>query len=371
MQRLSERLSAATSILALYAVPHRSPLGRELEEEADDTRFPFQRDRARIVHTQAFRRLLGKTQVFVAGEGDHYRTRLTHTLEVAQIARDVARTLRLNEDLAECIALAHDLGHPPFGHRGERALDEWLHTHGSAFEHNEQSIRIVTLLERHTEGRSGLNLSREVLEGLRKHGTSAERGGRALSLEAQAVNLADEIAYTAHDCEDGLRAGLFTHADLCAVPLAKRACARADERGTELRGSLTHLLVTDLYEETARRLSTGRVASREDVYAAATPLVDVSPAIRTSLSALRAFLSASMYEHQQVTSRGEAGRRIVRELCDAYLSSPPAKVTELQQRTGADLPNAVKDYVAGMTDAYATEQLETLTGVNQGSVSTF
>src|SRR3989344_4963553 len=163
MQTLSDRIDQANSLLAPYAVPHGTSLGRENPEEEDATRFPFQRDRDRIIHTQAFRRLKHKTQVFVVGKGDHYRTRLTHTMEVAQISRDMARTLGLNEDLAECIALANDLGHPPFGHAGEDALDQWMRDHGSHFEHNAQSLRIVTLLEEHSSLQKGLNLNREIL----------------------------------------------------------------------------------------------------------------------------------------------------------------------------------------------------------------
>jgi dGTPase len=367
MQGLKERLSAATSILALYAVPHRPSLGREHAESEDDTRFPLQRDRARIIHTQAFRRLLGKTQVFVAGEGDHFRTRLTHTLEVSQIARDIARTLRLNEDLAECIALAHDLGHPPFGHRGEQALHEWASARGSAFEHNRQSLRVVTVLEQRIRAVPGLNLHREVLEGLQKHGRREDRGGRGLSLEAQVVNVADEIAYTAHDCDDGLHAELFTEADLCAVPLAAKACAKSREHGTELRGALIHGLVTDLYAETDRRLKAHRIASLDDVYACTDTLADLSAGLRTEVAALRTFLMGAMYQHPRVTERGEEGSMIVRGLCDAYMDKPPAKVEELRVRTGSDVQTAVQDYVAGMTDAYARRQWEGITGQETAS----
>jgi dGTPase len=364
MHPLEQRLTAATSILALYAVPHRSPLGRMTEEPADATRFPFQRDRGRIVHSQAFRRLLGKTQVFVAGEGDHYRTRLTHTMEVTQIARDVARTLRLNEDLAECIALAHDLGHPPFGHMGEQALDAWMRGHGSTFEHNEQSLRVVTLLETHAHGSHGLNLHREVLDGLQKHRGAADRGGRGLSLEAQTVNLADEITYLAHDCEDGLRGRLFEREVLCAVPLAKRACENADVRGTGVRGALIHLLIDDLYAETDKRLKAGRIASLQDVYAATAPIAAFSEPMQSDVLRLRTFLAEKMYSHPQVLEKGEEGKRIVRALCDAFLDIPPQKIRELAERTGSSLPEAVKDYVAGMTDGYAAEQLEGITGVD-------
>lgn len=343
MQSLPSRLSAANSLLALYAVSHRAPLGRPVTEPDDDTRFPFQRDRGRIIHSQAFRRLLGKTQVFVAGEGDHYRTRLTHTLEVAQIARDMARTLRLNEDLTECIALAHDLGHPPFAHMGEYALDDWMRTHGMSFEHNEQSLRVVTMLEQH-RSMTGLNLSQEILDGLMKHRSPSDRGGRGLSLEAQVVNLADEIAYTAHDCDDGLRAGLFGLNDVRTI---FPGC------DNEPRGTIIHTLVTDLYAETEKRLKDHRIASIADVYGATVPLVGVSAAGREALTAARAFLYDHMYKHPQVLQKSEEGQRIIRDLCDALFAHPTEKVLALQKRTESTLAETVKDFVAGMTDAYA------------------
>ena len=231
MQPLKDRLAAANTLLAPYAVPHEGVLGRTYPEAPDGTRFPFQRDRDRIIHTQAFRRLKGKTQVFVAGThgstqlttSDHVRTRLTHTMEVAQISRDIARTMGLNEDLAEAVALSHDLGHPPFGHAGEEALDRWMKKHGGSFEHNIQSHRVVTVLAEHSTQFPGLNLHQEILEGILKHRTPHDGGivsgemvsgewshsrshdlttHHSPSLEAQIVNLSDEIAYTGHDCED-------------------------------------------------------------------------------------------------------------------------------------------------------------------------
>lgn len=329
-----------------------------MAEAEDDTRFPFQRDRGRIIHTQAFRRLLGKTQVFVAGEGDHYRTRLTHTLEVAHIARDIARTMRLNEDLAECIALAHDLGHPPFGHMGEYAIDEWMRTHGSAFEHNAQSLRIVTLLEWHNRIAPGLNLSQEILDGLQKHRPPENRGGRALSLEAQTVNLADEIAYTAHDCEDGLGAGLFTLRDLEHVEIIRTAQELMRERQTALRGGLIHLLVSDLYTETDQHVKTQRIASLDDVYTATVPLIAFSSNMRASLNDLRTFLTERMYHHPQVLKKSEEGQAILHTLCRALYAQPTERVLALQRFTESTLAEAVKDYVAGMTDAYARGNTE-------------
>ncbi len=318
-------MAEANAILAPTAVPHQGTLGRIYPEPEDETRFPFQRDRDRIIHSQAFRRLKGKTQVFVAGKGDHYRTRLTHTMEVAQISRDMARTLSLNEDLAECIALAHDLGHPPFGHAGESALDEWMRAHDGSFEHNEQSLRVVTLLEEHSSLYPGLNLNREVLEGLQKHGP------KPLGREAELVNLADEIAYTGHDCEDGLRAELFTQEQLDGVRLARMATDRARERGTSLRGSLIHLLVTDAYDH--------------DGF----PSKDM----KVQLKELRGFLWTHMYEHPRVLEASTDGKASVIALCEKFFSDPSDKVLALQKRTGSSLPEGVKDYVAGMTDAYA------------------
>jgi dGTPase len=364
MKTLRERLHQANGLLAPYAVPHPGTLGRAHKEPEDDTRFPFQRDRDRIIHTQAFRRLKGKTQVFVTGEGDHYRTRLTHTMEVAQISRDIARTLQLNEDLAEAIALAHDLGHPPFGHAGEEALDHWARAHGCTFEHNEQSERIVTLLEVHTSQYPGLNLNLEVLEGIRKHRTVFDQsphttqGEYAPSIEAQVVNLADEIAYTCHDCDDGLRACLFTEEEIGrASVLAARAKEMARPRGTSLRGALIDLLVHDLYENSEVRLKEQGTPSLEDVYNATAPILWFSSRSMQELTDLRGFLWDRMYCHPSVTQANEEGKRIILGLCDHLLTQDTPKVEELQKRCQSSRAEAVKDYVAGMTDHYAKSQL--------------
>ncbi len=354
MQTIQDRLQAANNLLSPFAIPLQGTLGREHDEAEDETRFPFQRDRDRIIHAQAFRRLQGKTQVFVAGEGDHYRTRLTHTMEVAQVSRDMARTLLLNEDLSECIALAHDLGHPPFGHTGEQALDRWMRTHGGSFEHNQQSLRVVTMLEEHSRQHDGLNLHREVLEGMQKHRAHAHP--RALSLEAQIVNLADEIAYVSHDCEDGLRAGLFTFTELTDVPLAALAAGRAHKRGTALRGALIHLLVSDLYKETSRLLAEHHITSLETVYASPHPLAGFSAGMRASLKALQQFLHDRFYSHPTIIRMNSDGQQVIHALCTRFFENPPAKVKELQEKHGGKLADAVKDYVAGMTDAYARAQ---------------
>ncbi len=361
MKSLTERTAAANSALAPYAVPIEGTLGREMNEEEDQTRFTFQRDRDRIIHTQSFRRLKGKTQVFVTGEGDHYRTRLTHTMEVAQLSRDIARALSLNEDLAESIALAHDLGHPPFGHAGEEALNDWMTTHGSGFEHNLQSYRIVTVLEEHSALHKGLNLNIEILEGLLKHRTPHDNPKteliRSPSLEAQLVNMADEIAYTGHDTDDGLRAKLFAKEDLRSIPIVKEATAQADSRGTSLRGALIRMLVNDLYEESAKQLKAMKIKTLDDVYAATQPIIGFSKTMRGELKQLRKFLWDNMYMHASVISRSDEGKSLITRLCTSYFTDPHAKIIELEKQTQSGLVEAIKDYVSGMTDDFAFKAL--------------
>lgn len=349
MEPLATRLANANTLLASYAVPHGGLAGRVLPEAEDPHRMPFQRDRDRIVHTQAFRRLQGKTQVFVAGEGDHFRTRLTHTVEVSQVSRDLARTLGLNEDLAECIALAHDLGHPPFGHAGEEAIHLWMRTQDEHFDHNEQSLRLVTVLEQHSRFSAGLNLHGEVLEGLRKHSLE----GRQHTLEAQAVDIADEVAYTAHDCDDGLTAGLFSIADIRDIPFVHDADAVRRERGTSLRGAILRLLVADVLEETDRRLREHGIQTLEDVRGASEPMVAFSERMTRSLAEWKQFLWRHLYLHPRVVAPMEEGQQLLLSLCQRFLEQPTDKILALQKRTGGTLPTAIKDYVAGMTDAFA------------------
>ncbi len=370
MRSLQERLKLANTLLAPYAVPHEGLLGRNDNEPEDDTRFPFQRDRDRIIHTQAFRRIKGKTQVFLAGThgsteltiNDHVRTRLTHTLEVAQISRDIARALGLNEDLTECIALAHDLGHPPFGHAGEQALDQWMKKHSGSFEHNEQSHRIVTVLAEHSKLFPGLNLNEEILEGLLKHRTPHDGNGssglqvagcRNSSLEAQVVNLADEIAYTGHDCEDGLRAELFSIQEIQSIPIVDQAIRMAEPRGTSLRGAIIHILVTDLLGITEGLISDHGIQSPADVYACQTPLAGFSSAVQGTLSQLREFLWKHMYLHPDVMARSREGQAIIDQLCEQYMITPDQRINALMKKNHSALPEAIKDYVSGMTDAYA------------------
>lgn len=339
MMDLNERITAMDSLLAPYAAKHESR-GRERENAPDGVRMPFQRDRARIIHSQAFRRLAGKTQVFVAGEGDHYRTRLTHTMEVAQITRDLARALDLNEDLAECVALAHDLGHTPFGHSGQDELDAWMRERGRSFEHNVQSHRIVTTLEIRGPG-NGLNLTRDVVDGLLKHGPIP------LSFEAQLANACDEIAYTAHDTDDGLHAQLFSYDELRAVPLAGRAATMAAERGTFVRSTLIDLLARDLLDNAKTTLEQHGI-----------PTIGISPGMRAELKPLRAFLWERMYNHPSVLERMKRGKTILRVLCDAYEKNPPAPLEAMRERTGSDLTDGIKDYVSGMTDGFAAKEAD-------------
>ena len=365
MDPISTRISAANSLLSPSAIPHDGGLGRVHPESDDETRFPFQRDRDRIIHTQAFRRLKGKTQVFVVGNGDHFRTRLTHTMEVAQISRDMARTLGLNEDLAECIALAHDLGHTPFGHAGESAMNELMKEFGSSFEHNEQSLRIVTLLEDRTKKYKGLNLNAEVLEGLMKHRTSYDKEQktelqRAPSLEAQVVNLSDEIAYTAHDTDDGLRSDIIKKDDLMHIPLFAEAHERSHENQTEVRGSIIHMLVMNAYTETERRLTDHNILSLDDVYSAKEELISFSKDMDAKLAALREFLFAHLYQSDEVMHHSKEGMNIIMNLFKAYEKNPPEKVLALRLRTDGTLPEAIKDYIAGMTDQYAERCLRDL-----------
>ena len=365
MKPLSDRITQANSLLAPYAVPHGTHLGREHPEEEDDTRFPFQRDRDRIIHTLAFRRLKHKTQVFVAGKGDHYRTRLTHTMEVAQISRDMARTLGLNEDLAECIALAHDLGHPPFAHAGEEALHKEMARHNLRFEHNLQSLRLVTELEERSKKYPGLNLNREVLEGLMKHQTIFDpihdhALKRAPTLEAEIVNLADEIAYTAHDTDDGLRAEVLSLDAMRHIPLFAEALERTSEKKTEVRGSIIHLLVMDVYEETEKRLKGEQITSLDAVYAAGGELVAFSEEMTMKLQALREFLWQHFYQSPAVLEHSKKGQETIRTLFRAYEKSPPEKVLALQKRMGSSVEEAIKDYIAGMTDGFALENMRGL-----------
>ena len=386
------REGPARRALAPYACDPERSRGRRYPEPESALRSPFQRDRDRIVHSTAFRRLEYKTQVFVNHEGDHFRTRLTHTLEVAQIARTAARALALDEDLAEAVALAHDLGHSPFGHAGEEALDAALAPYGG-FDHNAQTLRVITSLERRYAGFDGLNLTWETLEGVVKHNgpLGALLAPRAPayvlaysawhdlelatmpSAEAQVAALADDIAYTNHDLDDGLRAELFTLADLAPLPLvgpALRAVA-ARHPGLEdarlIHESLRRLIdamVVDLVEETTRRLEALRPADVDAIRAQARPVVGFSPNVEEPLQELRGFLQARMYSHYKVKRMARKARRVVRELFEGLHDQPDCLPPDWQARAGggddARCAEAIADYIAGMTDRYALDEHDRL-----------
>lgn len=365
--------------------------GRLHPETESPTRTCFQRDRDRIVHARAFRRLQYKTQVFVYHEGDYYRTRLTHTLEVAQITRSICRCLGLNEDLSEAVALAHDLGHTPFGHAGEDALGEMLAGQGG-FDHNEQTFRILTDLEQRYADFDGLNLTWETLEGVVKHnGPVAEPGPSVRAFcgafdldldsyagpEAQVAALSDDIAYNNHDIDDGLRAGLFTIADLREVPLVGPVFDRVAAQYAGLaEGRLIHeavrrlidLMVMDLVAETRRRLAALAPRCAEDVRRARAPVVAYSEDMRGNDRALKEFLFQRMYRHTKVNRMTAKVRRVVRELFRAYMAEPDCLPQEWRARAHSLDASArarlVADYIAGMTDRYALQEYDKLFDVH-------
>jgi dGTPase len=376
---------------APYACVPETSRGRLYPEPESATRTAFQRDRDRIIHSVAFRRLKYKTQVFVYHEGDHYRTRLTHSLEVAQIARSISRCLGLDEDLAEALALAHDLGHTPFGHPGEEALDAAMAPHGG-FDHNAQTLRVLTHLEQRYAEFDGLNLTWETLEGVVKHnGPLVGPHARAtkavpatildydrthdLALdsypgaEAQVAALADDIAYNNHDIDDGLRAGLFTVPDLAEVPLVGPVFAEVVARypgiapARLIHESVRRLIdgmVNDLLAETRRRLRDAAPASADDVRRLGAPVVALSDAMRENDRALKAFLHQRMYRHYRVNRMTSKARRVVRELFDLFTTEPQCLPPEWQARTEhaepPDIARLVADYVAGMTDRFAVDE---------------
>jgi dGTPase len=374
--------------LAPFAVDAAQSLGRRFPEAPSRTRTPFARDRDRIIHSSAFRRLKEKTQVFVAHEGDHFRTRLTHSLEVAQIARSIAHALGLDSDLAETIALAHDLGHPPFGHAGEEALDAGMLPFGG-FDHNVQTFRVITELERRYPDFDGLNLTWETLEGIVKHngpvGDRIERPSWApiaafsagydlrldtfASAEAQVAALADDIAYNNHDVDDGLEAGLFGLEELSHVPLigpilnALRAeRPDLDERMLRLESvrRMIGAMVDDVLEQTARNIARGGVKTTDDVRLLGMPLVTFSADMAQDLGRLRLFLHARMYRHYRVNRNRSQARRILVDLFGLFLKEPEVLPTEWFDRAH-DLDEAgrarvVCDYIAGMTDRFAIEE---------------
>ncbi|CAN7412220.1 deoxyguanosinetriphosphate triphosphohydrolase [Phenylobacterium sp. LjRoot164] len=373
---------------APYAEDSAKSLGRKVSEPESRTRTPFARDRDRIIHATAFRRLKEKTQVFVAHEGDHFRTRLTHSLEVAQIARSVATALGFEADLAETIALAHDLGHPPFGHAGEDELQIQMEKYGG-FDHNVQTFRVVTKLERRYPGWDGLNLTWETLEGIIKHnGPVADKLDRPswasiaefnkdydlrlstwASAEAQVAALADDIAYNNHDVDDGVAAGLFTLDDLLDVPLIGPILAGVYKDYPGVDPVITRLeavrrmigaMVDDVLAETHRRALEAKVATPEDVRNMDHALVSFSRDMSEDLSRLREFLMNRMYRYWKVNRTRSQARRILAEMFQLFMAEPDVLPTEWfarsQNRDEAGRARVVCDYIAGMTDRFAIEE---------------
>ena len=369
--------------LAPYAAHSSQSRGRSHAEPGPGSRSEYQRDRDRIIHSTAFRRLEYKTQVFLNHEGDLFRTRLTHSLEVAQLARSIARALRLNEDLVEAIALAHDLGHTPFGHAGQDALDDCMREHGG-FEHNLQSLRVVDTLEHRYPQYDGLNLSFETREGILKHCSrtnaeqieAAEPNGVAHrfldrtqpSLEAQLCNLADEIAYNAHDIDDGVRSGLIGIDQLADVELFERYRREALAEHPGLAGrrvlyeTIRRMLSAQVYDVIDATRAAIAAAAPADAAAArqAGPLVLFGDAMRTQSAALKRFLFRGLYRHPQVVQTTVQARVVVQELFAAYIDKPSEMPESFAVR--GDGPRAVADYIAGMTDRFAMREHERLTG---------
>jgi dGTPase len=380
---------------AAYAANAAPSRGRLVPEPCSPTRTAFQRDRDRVLHSTAFRRLKHKTQVFVYHEGDHYRTRLTHTLEVSQIARSIARSLQLDEDLAEVLALAHDLGHPPYGHAGERELNACLKNHGG-FDHNAQSLRLVTDLERRYAAYDGLNLTWETLEGLVKHnGPLMDQDGNGIGVyaagvpdaiidynrrhdlelwsfasgEAQAAALADDIAYNAHDIDDGLRAGLFSLDDVCAVPLLAGMCAdirtlwpslESYRFAHELVRRVITRFVEDVIAESHRRIKALNPQKPEDIRYASAPVIAFSAEMAAHEKQIKAFLMARMYRHDNVMRVTNEARQVVRDLFAYYVAHPDAMPVEWVHGLGnldkRGKALRVGDFIAGMTDRYALQE---------------
>lgn len=371
--------------LAPYACHADKSRGRRFSEEETNTRTIFQRDRDRIIHSTAFRRLEYKTQVFVNHEGDHYRTRLTHSLEVSQMARSVCRSLGLNEDLGETLALAHDLGHSPFGHAGEDALAEAMQPFGG-FDHNGHTLRLITSLEQRYAEFDGLNLTWETLEGVAKHNgpLTGDKLSRSIveynrehdlelstyaSLEAQVASLADDIAYNNHDIDDGLRAGLFAIADLVEVPFVAEVFAVVKKKyPTVSEPRLIHeairriinRMATDLIETTAANIKASGVQSVEEVRALGRPLAAFSEKMDADNKQLKAFLRQHMYRHYKVNRMAAKAKRVVRDLFEFFLHDPSCLPTGWRLITdGAGTPKTatvVADFIAGMTDRFALDE---------------
>ena len=360
--------------LAPYAAKSGRSLGRRFPEPPHAYRTEFQRDRDRVIHSSAFRRLRYKTQVFIEHEGDYFRTRLTHSMEACQIGRTIARALNLNEDLAETLALVHDLGHPPFGHAGEDALAECMKGHGG-FEHNLHGLRIADLLEQRYPDFPGLNLTWEVRESIVKHTVkpsmpSEFRREWSPLLECQVVDLSDTIAYVSHDVDDAVKAGLLSTEQLRENAIWSEAIESVLGRHPDLRGELLsrqavklliERLATDLIEHSSSRLETLKIRSLEDVRAARERAVDFSPSMREKVNQLYRFLTSNVYRHYRVTRMAEKGKRFLRDLFETYTRRPeqlPPQFQRWAEHEGVE--RSVCDYLAGMTDRYAQEEVRRL-----------
>ncbi|MBI4368131.1 MAG: deoxyguanosinetriphosphate triphosphohydrolase [Candidatus Omnitrophica bacterium] len=350
--------------LAPYAIKSSESRGRVYPEKEHDFRTAFQRDRDRIIHSTAFRRLEYKTQVFVNHEGDHYRTRLTHTIEMSQIARTIARALRLNEDLTEAIALAHDLGHGPFGHAGQEALSELMKQHGG-FEHNAQCLRIVEKLEESYANFHGLNLTFEVREGLRKHARN-----QIPSLEAEVVDLADSIAYNGHDLDDGLRSGLLNIRMLAKIKLWREVDRYIQKKSPRAPQGIQNkiairLLINrmtgDLIEETLRHLRRFAIQKPADLRRAGAKVVRFSKALDADVLELKKFLRKNLYLHPHVIRVTREGQHLIRELFGFYAAHPAQLPAYVKRRAAKEGQwRSLCDYIAGMTDRYAAEEYHRL-----------
>lgn len=368
-----ERIEEAA--LAPYGVKSGQSRGRVYPEDEHPYRTAFQRDRDRIIHTTAFRRLEYKTQVFVNYEGDYYRTRLTHTLEVAQIARTIARALGANQDLTEGISLAHDLGHTPFGHSGEETLNALMVDKGG-FDHNHQSLRIVEALEKRYPEYWGLNLTWEMREGIIKHETEYDKGtavgyepDKEASLEAQIVNVADEIAYNSHDLDDGLRAGILFPGMLQGLALWEELLDQLNLKGAPFDELARHRLVrrligievTDVVQETARRIQEHNLASPEDVRDLGQAVVGFSTEMTGKNREWKDFLLANFYRHYRLVRMAQKARNTITDLFDAYMDNPAQLPFPVDKTASeAELARVVCDYIAGMTDRFAVQEHQKL-----------
>ena len=362
-------------ILAPYAAKSAESRGRAYPLEEHPLRTAFQRDRDRIVHSSAFRRMEYKTQVFIPHERDHYRTRLTHTIEVAQISRTLARILRLNEDLAEAIALVHDLGHTPFGHSGEDVLNDLLSGNGG-FNHNRQSLRVVDILEQRYDEHPGLNLTYEVREGIVKHETKVKilldefNPNEKPTLEASLVDIADEIAYNAHDIDDGLSSGLLTTDELHRAPFLKelqldqimrKTSAVDDKSRYALVRRLLDVMVTDVAEETQRRLEISGISDLDSVRNAPTKICSYSDSMAAVVGELKDFLNSRLYKHTNLVGMSEWARKIMESIFAKLKADPtlmPARFQEMLLTEEKEI--VIADYIAGMTDRFAIKMYEEL-----------